>query len=588
MTVLEMVAALGLEVNEKEWKSAEQLVKSMIAEFRKLATEAMFAKTDVKKAMDVIGLPAVDAKKKLDGVAKAGQGVAHMFKWMAAAAAGYFAASSLKDSIAEVAEYGGKLNDLAQATGTPAETLQTLGYAAAQNSSSLDSVAAALVKIGQNAKHAAEGGKEQAKAFSAMGISVTDAEGKIRPAADLFRDVSDRMASLEDGTQKTNEAVGVLGKTGYELIPMLNGGSAGLDAMAAKAIELGGVLDDTTVAALDEFGDTTDDIKYALGGLKQTVVAEMLPALKELADDVLGWVKANRKVIAQRLTTIFRGLVAVLKVVGKVIDLVVAGLAIFVDHLDLVAVALIALGITMIAFKAASIATALATAWAWTVAALPFVLIAILIGAVILIIEDLYRAFTGGKSVFKDFYEAVKEWVGEKVMGVINGVIGGINKVIGAFEKLSNAAASFVEDHDWLVSLAGGAAAGGASMIKNERERRRKAGLSADVDVGRIDELKAGDWSGDSASEYDNAVTNYGSPEATAQREANMRARAAATPTFNNPGGMMSTSSVMENNITIQVPPGANADEIGASAVQAIKGFFDGEIRRAKVGTGTK
>ena len=63
---------------------------------------------------------------------------------------------------------------------------------------------------------------KNAKAFKALGISVKDNEGNLRSSEEVFLDVADKFSKMEDGAGKTTLAIKLFGKSGADLIPLLN------------------------------------------------------------------------------------------------------------------------------------------------------------------------------------------------------------------------------------------------------------------------------------------------------------------------------------------------------------------------------
>lgn len=106
----------------------------------------------------------------------------------------------------------------------------------------------------------------------------------------------------------------------------------------------------------------------------------------------------------------------------KVVDV----LAAFTENIDILIVALTSLATAFAIVKvqallagSASVSAGLAAARAWIIGMAPLIIMALLIAALILIIEDIWVAFQGGESVFKDahtwlvnvFVEAIEFWV---------------------------------------------------------------------------------------------------------------------------------------------------------------------------------
>ncbi len=338
---------------------------------------------------------------------------------LAAVAGAKFFTGLVRDTV----ELGGKLNDMAQESGTGVEELQELGYAAGQNSGTLEGMSSSLTKLSKNLFEAANGNKAMSEAFGKAGISIKDAEGELRPAADVLGDIADHIASLPEA-ERAGAAIALLGKSGASLIPTLAGGREALEAMRQEARDLGAVIDAETVVALDDFGDQQMRVTTALTGMRNTVVKELLPALKVMIDDLLEWVKANREIIAQKLKAVLEGIIVALKVFARIVSTTVGFISWMANHLGILAAGIGAVAAALVVFKLASIQAALASAGAWLMAALPIVIVAAGLFAIILILQDLYSWFSGGDSVLKDFFSMFKEFIGEKLTALWDNTIG--------------------------------------------------------------------------------------------------------------------------------------------------------------------
>lgn len=288
--------------------------------------------------------------------------------------------------------------------GITAEAVQELGFAAQQSGLEQEELNAALFR------------------FSKKVSGPLDRElGK----------VADRFARMPDGARKARLAQELFGRSGTKLIPLLNEGAAGVDKLRQEARDLGIVIDNESAASLESFGDETDKAKGAVAGLRNQAIIAILPALRELTQRALAWIKANRQIVTARLLSLMRGFVVALRLAGKAIAFVIDASELLVRHWKVVALVAASLGAAMLILKAKTVAAAIASAASWALAALPIIAIGAAILAVILIVEDLYRAFTGGQSVFKDMYLAAKEWIGDRLAKVIGAAKFAVDKFLG-------------------------------------------------------------------------------------------------------------------------------------------------------------
>ncbi len=139
-----------------------------------------------------------------------------------------------------------------------------------------DAFAASMAKM---AKSAADG----SKAFDAMGISTRAADGTLKTTRQLLGEVADKMATYQDSAAKSALAQEIFGKSGAQLIPLLNAGAKGLEEYDAMAQKLGLTLDENTAKEAEKFNDTLDLIGQGTQGVARQISAQLLPTLTGLA-----------------------------------------------------------------------------------------------------------------------------------------------------------------------------------------------------------------------------------------------------------------------------------------------------------------
>lgn len=176
------------------------------------------------------------------------------------------------------------MNDAAQQFGVPVAELSRLKYAAELSGSSLEGLGTGIKKLSRNMADVAGGsGKAAAAAFDRLGISVRNSDGTLRGSSEVLSDVADRFDEMQDGAGKTATAMALFGKSGADLIPMLNEGREGLEALKDEADQLGIVIDEKTARAADAFNDNLGRLKMAGQGMATQITAQLLPTLLSLS-----------------------------------------------------------------------------------------------------------------------------------------------------------------------------------------------------------------------------------------------------------------------------------------------------------------
>lgn len=197
------------------------------------------------------------------------------------------------------ADYGDKINDMSKKTGVSTEILSKWGFAAEQSGSTLEGVGKGLTKLAVNMEAATSGSKTQMAAFKAAGITskdLADAHGDVNK---ILPKLADAFAGAKDGAGKTAIAMALLGKSGTELIPMLNEGSAGLDRMGRAAEAAGRVVSQDAARSADEFNDHLAELQGSVMGISGVIGNTLIPPLTNLMVKLTPIVQGVREWVAE-------------------------------------------------------------------------------------------------------------------------------------------------------------------------------------------------------------------------------------------------------------------------------------------------
>lgn len=194
----------------------------------------------------------------------------------AVAAAGVAIGVAMKSTIDDM----DKLSKASAKLGVPIEQLSSLAYAGELSDVSFEALSKSAAKLSKNmVEAAAKPTSEAASAFRALGVSVTDANGKLKSTEEVNGDVAEAFSGLKDGAGKTAAAMAIYGKTGADLIPMLNGGRDGLKEMADEAAKFGLIIDGPTGKAAEDFNDNLTRLHAVWKGLIAQSTAQVLPSM---------------------------------------------------------------------------------------------------------------------------------------------------------------------------------------------------------------------------------------------------------------------------------------------------------------------
>ncbi|MDN6291453.1 MAG: hypothetical protein L0J35_00085 [Tetragenococcus halophilus] len=261
----------------------------------------------------------VDKKGKTTGqkfaaVAKKGAMIGAAVVGATAAAGG-----ALLGMASKTAETTDRIDKMSQKIGLSREGFQEWDFIMSQSGMSVDQLQTGFKTLVTQVDQAVQGTGKGAESFKKLGVSVKDANGNVKDQETIFNESVVALQGMKDGTEKAKLANDLFGRSGAEMMPLLNGAAGSVDEMKQKAHDLGLVLDDETIDSGVVFTDTMDQVKRSMGALVTNVGADVMPMFQTL----LEWFIANMPTIQSVAGVVFG---AISTVVSTLAD-------IFVNHI---------------------------------------------------------------------------------------------------------------------------------------------------------------------------------------------------------------------------------------------------------------
>lgn len=265
---------------------------------------------------------------------------------------------------AHIAEQGDQLEKASIRLGISTDSLQALGYAAVQSGSDVGTLTFALLtlqdKIGDALINPFGEGE---KALKKYGIEIRDSKGKMKDATDVFKSVADKIADTKDESKKAAIAMGVFGRSGRALLPLLKNGSDGLGELTEEFERLGGGIRENAIKASADYVTQMGKLSVVHAGLTGQIGVVLLPVLGRFIDWII---KLERAMIDVTATS-------------STVQTVLGALGV---------------ALTVLAVKSA-------------IAFAPWIAWAALLGGLFLIIEDIVTMFRGGDSAMGRFIDKI-------------------------------------------------------------------------------------------------------------------------------------------------------------------------------------
>lgn len=320
-------------------------------------------------------------------------------------------------------------NTLARNTGFTVEELQKMKYASDFVDVSFDSMTATVAKLTKNMASGSD-------AFDTLGVSITDSDGNLRDANDVWYDTLKALSTVENETQRDALAMTLFGKSAMDLSGIIDDGGASLQEYGKQAEDAGLILSGDTMEAANKLKDQVDK-------LKATTTQAMLEAGASLAETLA---PAIEKVVdfVTKLVTWFGELdgttqAVILAILGVVAA--ISPLLSLISTITGVAAALSAVTLPMIGIMAgivAGIALLVAAGVAlyqnWdTVVAWAGTLRDNVVNAFNTIKSNVGSAIEGLKSTVSSVFENIRSTISQKIEDAKSIVTSAVDKIKGAF-----------------------------------------------------------------------------------------------------------------------------------------------------------
>ncbi len=178
-----------------------------------------------------------------------------------------------------------KLAKQARALDMPIESLQAWRRAANRAGLETTVLETGLSKIQKKAFDAEASGGALSKAFDKLGVSVKGTDGQFKSGAQLFQEVGEGLAGLDNQTEKTALAMLLFEEQGAKFLNLFGQSPEAIRATLAEMGELGAISEEQA-AAVEEMNDAWGDVRLAFVGIVAAISGMLVPALTWLAERI--------------------------------------------------------------------------------------------------------------------------------------------------------------------------------------------------------------------------------------------------------------------------------------------------------------
>tara|TARA_R100001463_G_scaffold1664_3_gene7297 strand:- start:75 stop:1733 length:1659 start_codon:yes stop_codon:yes gene_type:complete len=231
------------------------------------------AKTVGQAGIKKMGNSMQGLQGRLKNVRMAALSVNTAFKAMAVIlAAGAF--SRVVTGAINQADAFGKLS---RQTGIAADTLQSYVNAGKLAGVEQGTIEKGLRRLAQSMREANQGVATYEDAYKALGVTVRDSGGNLKDSEVVLGQLADRFKEMPNGATKAALAMEIFGRSGAQLIPMLNEGGDALERWNYETSE-------GFEANAEYFNDQLTMLGFGFDGFRKQLADELLPALNSIVE----------------------------------------------------------------------------------------------------------------------------------------------------------------------------------------------------------------------------------------------------------------------------------------------------------------
>lgn len=190
-----------------------------------------------------------------------------------------------------------RIDDMSNKIGISRKGFQEWDYLLAQNGGQIESLQMGFKKLVGQINGVTTGNKSAIKNFRALGVSVVGANGKLKSQEQIFNECVNALQKMPAGVKKAQLANDLFGRSGAELMPLLNATTQKLAEQRAEYRRLGLEISDEVIDAGNDFGDALEKWKNISGMFTAMLGTQFMPVLMDLSNYVFDNMPAIKSVV---------------------------------------------------------------------------------------------------------------------------------------------------------------------------------------------------------------------------------------------------------------------------------------------------
>lgn len=215
--------------------------------------------------------------------------------------------SGAKTLVSSLTQYASKtaatldtIDKQSQRIGVSTDAFQELDYVLGLAGADVSIMQSGVKSLTGEMQRAASGNKKASATFDSLGISVTNADGSLRSQEEVMWETLDALQRVGNETERAALANELFGRSGVDLMPLLNAEAGSIAETREQAHELGLVMTEEVVKDGAALNDSLTQTRAAFGAITTELGAALMPIALELSE----WVKQLMPLVREVIATL--------------------------------------------------------------------------------------------------------------------------------------------------------------------------------------------------------------------------------------------------------------------------------------------
>ncbi len=204
--------------------------------------------------------------------------------------------------VVEVAKQGDEIAKTSRRLGLTAEAYQELGYAAELSGVSQSAYAKSLEKLNKNVGDLQAGTGILRTSLLKTNPALAKQLAQVESNEQAFNLMVGAIQDAPTVFAKTKLAEDAFGRSGAEMINLLEVGTGGIEALRKQLVAMGGVLSNDAAKSAEDFMDAQTNMNRSMLSMKYIVGTELMPVIQKVVENITSWTTNNKALIKSKVS----------------------------------------------------------------------------------------------------------------------------------------------------------------------------------------------------------------------------------------------------------------------------------------------